>query len=147
MKPENILINPKTGIIKVIDFGTSQLFDGDHKYFKKVYGTSYYIAPEVMQGKYTAKCDLWSIGVILYIMLCGLPPFNGGTDDEIMQKVKIGKYNFNHKPFKLCSDESKDLIKQLLQYSPKDRLDAQQALEHPWVKHSLNSKKVDQEVV
>ncbi len=54
-------------------------------------GTPYYIAPEVLEKKYDEKCDIWSCGVILYIILCGYPPFNANSDLEIMEKVKIGK--------------------------------------------------------
>ena len=59
------------------------------------FGTAYYVAPEVMDGEYTEKCDMWSIGVILFVLLSGTPPFNGANDDEIMEKVKIGKYSFS----------------------------------------------------
>jgi len=58
------------------------------------YGTPYYIAPEVLQGTYNEKCDIWSLGVILYIMLCGYPPFNGAEDQDILDAVKVGKFKF-----------------------------------------------------
>ena len=82
LKPENLLLNrdaedPK---ITIIDFGTSGIFDPSQKMQQK-YGTPYYIAPEVLNNSYDEKCDLWSIGVILYILLCGYPPFNGANDD------------------------------------------------------------------
>lgn len=81
LKPENLLLdkdenNPK---IKIIDFGTSQVFDADQPMTQK-FGTPYYIAPEVLKKKYNEKCDIWSLGVILYILLCGYPPFNGAND-------------------------------------------------------------------
>jgi calcium-dependent protein kinase len=81
LKPENLLLdkdelNPK---IKIIDFGTSQTYKKDQHMSQK-FGTPYYIAPEVLKKKYTEKCDIWSIGVILYILLCGYPPFNGAND-------------------------------------------------------------------
>ncbi len=62
-----------------------------------VLGTAYYISPEILKGNYDEKCDIWSIGVILYIILSGIPPFNGKNDEEIMKKVETGKYHFNGK--------------------------------------------------
>lgn len=79
-----------------------------------MYGTPYYIAPEVLTGSYTEMCDMWSIGVILYIMLCGSPPF-GGEDDEIIAKVKKGVWTFNSSKWDTISDEAKDLVKSLMQ--------------------------------
>ena len=76
----------------------------------QTYGTAYYIAPEVLSGNYDYRCDLWSIGVIIYIMLCGHPPFNGSSDPEIIRKVKLGKYSFNDPIWKKVSAEAMDLI-------------------------------------
>jgi calcium-dependent protein kinase len=97
LKPENILLdaNDKRSI-KLIDFGTSQVYTDEEK-MEVVIGTSYYIAPEVLAGKYTEKCDMWSLGVILYILLSGQPPFPGENEKEIIAKVKIGKYEFRSK--------------------------------------------------
>jgi calcium-dependent protein kinase len=90
LKPENILIdNRDKNTMKLIDFGTSQLFGSDEK-MQLVLGTAYYIAPEVLNGNYDERCDIWSIGVILYILLSGIPPFPGSTDDDIMKKVRKG---------------------------------------------------------
>jgi calcium-dependent protein kinase len=83
--------NPK---IKIIDFGTSQSFDPSKKMDQK-FGTPYYIAPEVLNKSYNEKCDVWSCGVILYILLCGYPPFNGNNDKEIIQAVKKGVYTLD----------------------------------------------------
>jgi calcium-dependent protein kinase len=94
LKPENILIdNREKNTIKLIDFGTSQVFRSEEK-MQLVLGTAYYIAPEVLQGNYDEKCDVWSIGVILYILLSGIPPFSGNNDEEIMKKVEKGKYTY-----------------------------------------------------
>lgn len=97
LKPENILIDSVTAEgkinIKVIDFGTALFVSPDTK-MSEMLGTPYYIAPEVINGKYNEKCDVWSIGVILFILLSGTPPFNGFTDTEIMDNVKKGNYNF-----------------------------------------------------
>jgi calcium-dependent protein kinase len=90
----------------------------------QTYGTAYYIAPEVLKGAYTEKCDLWSIGVIMYILLSGSPPFNGETDAEIIKKVKEGKVAFKEPIWKKRSKECIDLIKKLLTLDPKGRLSA-----------------------
>lgn len=99
MKPENILIDdPKADPmqIKVIDFGASQIFDPNEKLTEK-FGTIYYISPEVLRGNYTSKCDIWSLGVIMFILLCGEPTFNGENDDEIIKKIIRGKFEFSCK--------------------------------------------------
>lgn len=91
LKPENILFETENtnSNIKIIDFGTAGIFSNKKALSKKT-GTPYYIAPEVIKKKYTAKCDVWSSGVILYILLCGYPPFNGESDREIMDNVLKG---------------------------------------------------------
>lgn len=83
---------------------------------KEKLGTPYYIAPEVLNKQYDEKCDIWSCGVILYIILSGTPPFNGNSDAEIMKKVKAGKFSFDIPEFKNVSDKAKDLIAKLLTY-------------------------------
>ena len=94
LKPENLVLETKKAdaAIKVIDFGTSEVFNPSKK-MKQKYGTPYYIAPEVIKRNYTEKCDVWSAGVIMYILLCGYPPFNGYNDDEIMEAVEVGKFS------------------------------------------------------
>jgi calcium-dependent protein kinase len=96
LKPENILLeqNKEFDQIKIIDFGTSVSFSEDSVLNEKL-GTPYYIAPEVLAKNYGPKCDLWSCGVITYIILSGIPPFNGASDQEIMKKVKLGKFSFS----------------------------------------------------
>ena len=91
LKPENLLLDTpeKDARIKVIDFGTSQIFNPSKKMTTKI-GTPYYIAPEVLTKSYTEKCDVWSCGVILYILLCGHPPFIGRNDAEIISRIKTG---------------------------------------------------------
>ena len=98
IKPENIMImgRENNGLlrVKLIDFGTAKLFLEGKKQ-KAFVGSSYYIAPEVIRGKYDEACDLWSIGVIMYIMLTGTPPFNGESDDDILRSVSSGEYDTN----------------------------------------------------
>lgn len=94
LKPENILLEKKHDIesIKLIDFGTAQKFDPKKK-MTTVIGTPYYVAPEVLKGSYDEKCDIWGAGVIMFVLLSGVPPFNGKDDDEIMRRVAKGEYN------------------------------------------------------
>ena len=103
----------------------------------KVSGTPYYIAPEVLQEVYDEKCDIWSAGVILYVLLCGYPPFNGNDDVEIMKAVKKGKYDFPAEEWDGISKEAKDLISNMLAYNPKQRFSPEQCLKHTWFKKSI----------
>jgi calcium-dependent protein kinase len=92
LKPENILFSSQ-GVLKLVDFGTSKSVTKTN--MKSTYGTAYYIAPEILYGSYDIKCDVWSCGVILYIFFTGKPPFNGSSEDEILNSVKKGKYNMS----------------------------------------------------
>lgn len=121
LKPENILTDSKNkNNIKVIDFGTSQKMKPKQK-MTEAFGTSYYIAPEVLTTEYDEKCDCWSIGVIMYILLSGKPPFDGETDKDICKKVKEGKYSLTATEWDEISDEAKDLVKLLMTYDPNKR--------------------------
>jgi len=104
-----------------------------------MYGTPYYIAPEVLVGNYTEKCDMWSIGVMLYIMLCGSPPFNG-SDDQIISKVRKGTWSFRGQAWNSISEEAKDLVKKLMEKDINQRLTAVDALAHPWIKDNVKTK-------
>lgn len=119
--------------ITIIDFGTSGLFEPGGTMEQK-YGTPYYIAPEVLNNKYDEKCDLWSIGVILYILLCGYPPFNGSNDEQIIKRVKEGRYRTDEEEWYNVSKDAIDLINQLLEYNPSKRISASEALQHKWIK-------------
>ena len=139
LKPENILLKKKKDIksVKLIDFGTAQKFEKNKK-MTSVIGTPYYVAPEVLRGSYDEKCDIWGLGVIMFILLSGTPPFNGADDGEIMDAVVKGKYQFKDSKWKNISDEAKDLIDQMLKKRPSDRITAQEALEHEWFKKVLD---------
>ena len=144
IKPENIMITnrEKNGClqVKLIDFGTAKMFEKGH-HEKKYVGSSYYMAPEIIKRNYDEKCDLWSIGVILYILLTGRPPFDGNDDEEILSNVKKGVFDKSSYPYPILSSNSKDLIDKLLQYDPKKRINADQAIEHPWFKSAEFKKK------
>ena len=140
LKLENILIkeiekSKKTGEelfkIKIIDFGTARIFDKKRKP-QSIVGSSYYIAPEVLKQRYNKECDLWSVGVILYMFIVGHAPFDGCDDEEITGNIQRGVYKKDDKRWKKASKEVKDLIQRLLIYQPKKRLTAIQALRHPW---------------
>ena len=137
IKPENIMITKreKNGClqVKLIDFGTAKIFEKGQSENRYV-GSSYYMAPEVLKRKYDEKCDLWSIGVIFYILLIGRPPFDGNDDEEILKNVEKGVYDKTSYPFPSLSALAKDLINKLLQYDPKKRISAEEALEHQWFK-------------
>lgn len=91
---------------------------------KQTFGTAYYIAPEVLTSEYNEKCDIWSMGVILYILLTGRPPFDGKDDKEILKKVRIGHYDINIPELKYVSKEAIDILKKMLTYDPDRRISA-----------------------
>jgi len=95
-------------------------------------GTPYYISPEVLVGKYDESCDIWSVGVILYILLCGYPPFYGNNDPQILESVKKGVYDFNGPEWKSVSENAKDLIRKMIT-KPEKRIKAGEILSHPWM--------------
>jgi len=139
LKPENFLFATKDAItnslLKIIDFGLSCFFKPGQVLSTRA-GTPYYVAPQVLQGKYDHMCDLWSVGVILYILLCGYPPFYGRTDHEVLSKVKKGKFVFEEKDWGRVSQDAKHFIRSLLQVDPKARFSAQKALGHKWIQQT-----------
>jgi len=141
IKPENILFetNEEDSPIKIIDFGLSRKHRGrrGEPPMTTLVGTPYYIAPETLRKKYDKSCDLWSVGVIAYVILCGYPPFNGTSHDETHKSVLRGQYYFPAEDWKNISDEAIDFIYRALQMNPKKRMTADQALKHPWIlKHT-----------
>jgi calcium-dependent protein kinase len=146
LKLENILIseiendisnnnnnNEEYFWIKIIDFGTAKIFS-KNKNEQAVVGSSYYIAPEVLKKDYNEKCDTWSAGVLLYMLLVGKAPFDGESDDEIVKKIQIGEFNSEHYKLRASSKEIQDLVRKLLEIDPNIRLSAAEALKHPWFK-------------
>ena len=140
IKLENIMISRKekdieTGEelfwVKIIDFGTAKIFEKNKKE-KDVVGSSYYIAPEVLKQNYNEKCDTWSVGVILYMMLVGRAPFDGKDDEEIICKINSADYNSKEPKLLKHSPEVRDLVSKLLQKDTEKRYSAKEALAHPW---------------
>ncbi|KAK1606746.1 hypothetical protein QYE76_030419 [Lolium multiflorum] len=137
LKPENFLFANKSedSPLKVIDFGLSVFFTpGDR--FTEVVGSAYYMAPEVLKRSYGQEVDVWSAGVILYILLCGVPPFWGDNDEKIAQAILRGGIDFSREPWPRVSASAKDLIRRMLDPDPTTRLTAPQVLEHPWLKNA-----------
>ena len=142
IKPENLVFETKeeSSAIKLIDFGVARKHyeDSLERHMSTCVGTSYFIAPEVLREKYDKSCDLWSVGVVAFIMMCGYPPFNGKRNKEVCAAIKRGKYHFDSQQWKGVSKEAKDFIRRLLQANPKKRMTPEQALNHPWlVKHAV----------
>lgn len=133
LKPENFLFltDDEDAPIKIIDFGLSRF--EDVPIMKTKVGTPYYVAPEVLNRKYTKKCDIWSIGVITYILLCGYPPFHGDSDTQIFASVKAGQFDFPSPEWDTISRDAKNFICSLLKLNPTSRFSADQALNHKWI--------------
>jgi serine/threonine protein kinase len=99
-------------------------------------GTAYYMSPELLKGNYDKSCDIWSIGVVAYILLCGYPPFNGDNDNVIFESIKRGHFEFPNQAWSNKSDLAKDFIKCLLRRDPRKRFTAKEASMHPWITNS-----------
>lgn len=100
------------------------------QYDLKNVGTPYYVAPQVLAGRYDQGCDVWSCGIIMYIMLCGYPPFYGETDSDVLARVRLGTFTFVQADWKNISTDATDLIIRMLKKSPTERYTAGQAVDH-----------------
>eukprot|EP00730_Choanoeca_flexa_P015092 TRINITY_DN6842_c0_g1_i2.p1 TRINITY_DN6842_c0_g1~~TRINITY_DN6842_c0_g1_i2.p1 ORF type:complete len:358 (+),score=111.52 TRINITY_DN6842_c0_g1_i2:224-1297(+) len=135
LKPENLLFRDRSekSDILVTDFGLAKLLN-DNVALKTACGTPNYVAPEIlMQRGYGKMCDLWSIGVISFIMLCGYPPFYDESDAVLFEMIMKGRFSFDERYWKDVTSDAKDLIRNMLQVDPVKRYDTYQVLEHPWV--------------
>ncbi|CAG7900716.1 unnamed protein product [Brassica rapa] len=135
MKPENFLFKSteEDSALKATDFGLSDFIKPGKK-FHDIVGSAYYVAPEVLKRRSGPESDVWSIGVISYILLCGRRPFWDKTEDGIFKEVLKNKPDFRRKPWPTISNSAKDFVKKLLVKDPRARLTAAQALSHPWVR-------------
>ncbi|KAL6841097.1 hypothetical protein ACP4OV_029066 [Aristida adscensionis] len=133
IKPENFLFlnQSEDSPLKLTDFGQSVYFSPGQQ-FTELVGTPYYVAPEVLKRRYGAEADIWSAGIILYMLLSGAPPF-AGTDREIFRAIKKGHIDFSSDPWPSISKSAKDLVKKMLRQDPKERLTAAEILRHPWI--------------
>jgi serine/threonine protein kinase len=135
IKPENILFVDKDeqSSIKLIDFGLSIRHRVGRPNLTSTVGTAYYMDPNILNGSYDRSCDLWSVGVIAFAMLCGRPPFNGSTDENIFARIKKGKYSMDTPHWRDIGENAKDFVRCLLQLDSEERLTADEALRHPWL--------------
>lgn len=135
LKPENFLLLNKdeNAPLKATDFGLS-VFYKPGEVFKDIVGSAYYIAPEVLKRRYGPEADIWSVGVMLYILLCGVPPFWAESEHGIFNAILRGHIDFTSDPWPSISPQAKDLVRKMLNSDPKQRLTAIQVLSHPWIK-------------
>ncbi|XP_076373591.1 myosin light chain kinase, smooth muscle-like isoform X2 [Tachypleus tridentatus] len=135
MKPENVLCVTKTGNrIKLIDFGFARKYEPNKK-MQVLFGTPEFVAPEVVNfERISYGTDMWSVGVICYVLLSGLSPFMGDSDLETMANVTKADYDFEDESFEQISDEAKNFISKLLLKERTDRMTASDCLKHPWLR-------------
>ncbi|KAK3162240.1 hypothetical protein QOZ80_1BG0087250 [Eleusine coracana subsp. coracana] len=135
LKPENFLLLSKDehAPLKATDFGLSVFFK-QGEVFKDIVGSAYYIAPEVLKRSYGPEADIWSVGVILYILLCGVPPFWAESEHGIFNAILRGQVDFSSDPWPRISSGAKDLVRKMLTSDPKKRISAYDVLNHPWIK-------------
>jgi len=133
IKAENVLlVDKKSNKVKIADFGLANAL-GEASRFQSCVGTTDYMAPEMLESlKYGFGVDIWSMGVLTYIMLCGYPPFYAGTENEKVEKILSGQFDFEDEVWDLVSESGKNFICHLLVLQPKARFTAKQALRHPW---------------
>lgn len=144
LKFENIMFTDtsKHADIKIIDFGLSKKFAKD-EYLADAVGTVYTMAPELVSGKYDAKADIWSIGVLAFMLLSSSMPFYGKTRHAVIKKVTRGKFHFSSRRWKNVSEEAKDFVKSLLQIDPADRPQAEEALNLPWIVSPITKEEIN----
>ncbi|XP_057956657.1 calcium-dependent protein kinase 2-like [Malania oleifera] len=135
LKPENFLLLNKdeNSPLKATDFGLSVFFK-QGEVFRDIVGSAYYIAPEVLKRRYGPEVDIWSVGVMLYILLSGVPPFWAESEHGIFNAILRGHVDFTSDPWPSISSGAKDLVRKMLTSDPKQRVTAYQVLNHPWIK-------------
>ncbi|XAR71156.1 Non-specific serine/threonine protein kinase [Bertholletia excelsa] len=138
LKPENFLYADasENAQLKAIDFGLSIFFEPAGHRFCEIVGSPYYMAPEVLRRNYGPEVDVWSAGVILYILLCGVPPFWAETEEGIAQAIVRGEMDFHRDPWPKVSEDAKDLVKGMLDPNPYSRMTVEEVLEHRWIQNA-----------
>ena len=156
-KDDKIIHTPRTSTInlnsmkiknfelKLIDFGCAKIFSKHKKNFEDTIGTLIYCSPEVLKNNYNKKCDIWSCGVLMYVLLSGHFPFFGKTQKEIKKNILSGKFTFNEKYFSHISDKAKDLISKCLIYNKNKRISIEEVLKHEFFADDLNPNNIFQD--
>jgi calcium-dependent protein kinase len=153
LKPENFLMADRSegAEVKLIDFGLSKRFSESKEvtHMTTVVGTPYYVAPEVLKQDYDVRCDVWSLGVILFVFLCGYPPFEGDNNKEIFRNVLKQDLIFDPADWNTVSTEAKDLVSKMLQKDPSKRITMDECTSHPWFKlnHSHHTHEKEKQAV
>ena len=143
----NYIIDMYDYEVKLIDFGCCKYFDKSlNKKVSGIVGTCIYCSPEVIDDLYDERSDEWSCGVLMYILLCGVPPFTGNTEEEIFENIKGGKLSFDKPEFKNVSENCKKLIRKLLEPDSKKRIKASKALHEPFFNENYNPSAITQDV-
>ncbi|KAL7128116.1 hypothetical protein ABFS83_14G294400 [Erythranthe nasuta] len=137
LKPENFLFanECENAPLKAIDFGLSIFFEPGQR-FSEIVGSPYYMAPEVLRRNYGPEIDIWSAGVILYILLCGVPPFWAETEEGIAQAIVYGEIDFQRDPWPRISEDAKNLVIGMLEPNPHARLTVEQVLGSQWIQNA-----------
>uniref|UniRef100_A0A5B7A1Y0 non-specific serine/threonine protein kinase n=1 Tax=Davidia involucrata TaxID=16924 RepID=A0A5B7A1Y0_DAVIN len=150
LKPENFLLSDKkeNALLKATDFGLS-VFIEEGKVYRDIVGSAYYVAPEVLRRRYGKEIDIWSAGVMLYILLSGVPPFWAETEKGIFDAILKGEIDFESAPWPSISSSAKDLVRKMLTQDPKKRITPAQVLEHPWIREGgeASDKPIDSAVL
>lgn len=145
LKPENLLFRDRntTSDIMITDFGLAKLCN-DEQALKTACGTPNYVAPEIlMQRGYGKEVDIWSLGVILYILLCGYPPFYDESDAQLFELIMKGQFEFDERYWSDISKDVKGLIVNILKVDPSQRITSYQILSHPWITGEVNIPRVN----
>ena len=140
LKPENVLMveNSESGEVKLIDFGLSKII-GPTQTCNEPYGTLSYVAPEVLlQKPYDKAVDVWSLGIILFLLLGGALPFDDDEDREIARQTIYEKVDFSYKTWDVVSSQAKDLITKMLEKDKKKRIKLEEVLQHDWITTNKN---------
>ncbi|KAE8734892.1 Calcium-dependent protein kinase 9 [Hibiscus syriacus] len=140
LNSENSLLSSKgeNALLKATDFGLS-VFIEEGKVYRDIVRSAYYVAPEVLRRRYRKEIDIWSAGIILYILLSGVPPFWAETEKGIFDDILEGEIDFESDPWPFISDSAKDLVRRMLTQDPKKRITSAQVLEHPWIREGGNA--------